>query len=303
MMASLRNRLPKHTLLYLLYALLLTAALLYLRFPAEQFRSYCMKRVERFLPGTECTLGPMQYVVPFSLRIDGAGLAKTGRGETNFLVLEQLTLTPVWRHPLSQFNFSGTAYTGSYRGRITIDSEAKNFSIASLQINGFDLAAMTYLQEKSGREISGTLELDGSYSGPADQPLSGRGRGQVTIEEGSVELSQQILGLAALAIEHGGAQWNYTPLNLQLSGGKLQSDEIVADFTGTVQLKDPWYFGEVAVRGTLRPQPAFLRSMPEVQQAVSRLQRQYGAQTLPFQMNGTLAKPTFAFGSPEQQVQ
>ena len=54
------------SLLYILYAVLLTAVLLYVRFPAEKFKQYCVGQIENLVPESTCTIKHIGYRFPLS---------------------------------------------------------------------------------------------------------------------------------------------------------------------------------------------------------------------------------------------
>lgn len=56
-----------------LYTFLLSAVLLYFRFPAEKVKLYCEVHMEQLLAGTDCSIEKIRYSFPFSIALDNVG--------------------------------------------------------------------------------------------------------------------------------------------------------------------------------------------------------------------------------------
>ena len=68
-------------LFYCGYAVVLTAVLLYVRFPAQEFKEYCTRKAEGLFNGTKCTIGKIAYAFPFSIRFDTVKFTSKERSE------------------------------------------------------------------------------------------------------------------------------------------------------------------------------------------------------------------------------
>ena len=56
-------------LIYLLYALMVTAVLLIIRFPNEKVKTFLVETVENKLPESQCSIDNVSYKFPLTIKV------------------------------------------------------------------------------------------------------------------------------------------------------------------------------------------------------------------------------------------
>lgn len=283
------------TLFYLLYAVVLTAALLYLRFPTEKFRAYCEKKVESILVDSDCSIEGIGYRPPFSLLFTNFQLVREMDGQSSTFMLHRLAVTPVLPDFLHTFQLGGELYQGSMAMKVALDNQEKTFALSDIALSGVSLEEMAANVHLLDRQVSGKMHLSGNYRANLSAPFKGTGKGELRIEEGSVELLQPILSLRNLTFDRISTNLALEKEMVRFDGGTFNGKEIGAEFSGEMRLASPLPNSIVILGGQLTPRDNFLAAHPGEKRLVEQLLRRYRTNALPFKVGGTVRRPTFRF--------
>ncbi len=312
--------------LYGIYALLLVAILLYLRFPTQKFKTFCLQVINQHLSGYESSIESLRYQFPLTLVASnlhlqannqtaksrssaGAipGASDTGPGKRNeaktpamageVFDLPKVTLTPSLSGRGKTFFISITAYGGTHQAILTLDRAHNTFTLSKIEINGFDLAKLAWLQVQTGRAITGLLTIQGSYSGQSGQDISrGTGQGTVHIKNGTFELLAPIFSLKNIDVESGEALIKLHEQKMLVTKGKFSGKELAGTFSGQIDsLGVSLAAIQLDLTGALAPLPALVKKSGQAQPLLQQLQKNHA--TLPFHLQGTIGKPVFRFDS------
>jgi type II secretion system protein N len=281
--------------LYLLYGLGLTAVLLYVRFPTEKFRQFCEKRIERYLPGITCEINKVVYRFPLSAVLAQVKLTAREEEDQAGLGIKELVVTARPKTLFNGYLLDADILGGTLIAELDLDGQDNTFQLNNIALQNLDLGAVAGSLGDIEREMSGVLEYAGSYQADSNHPLHGSGKGLVKVGKGSMTLLQPVLGLSAIDFES--VAMNVTQENgvVGLSEGKMNGQDIVADFTGELRVVAPLGNSILLLSGQMEPQDDFLRSNPREQQVVQRLLNRYKMTALPFKVGGTVKRPLFRF--------
>ena len=281
--------------MYVMYAVLLTAVLLYVRFPAVKFKQYCVQRIENLSPDGTCTIGRIGYRFPLSVAFETITLDRVIDGQETGIVVDQLVISPeapkFWR----TFAITGKIYSGLFAGILDLDRRADSFQLTNIHAEGLQADVLARSLGITERKISGVVEISGDYKAPNSDPGDGTGKGIVQIVSGSFSLLQPILNLSTLAFDKLTMLVIHEHGVVQLNDGEFAGKEILADFTGDLQLASPFLNSNISLSGHMEPDEGFLRSNPQEQQVVQTLLQRYKMTVLPFKVGGTLQSPLFRF--------
>ena len=100
------------SLCYFAYGVLLTAVLLYVRFPAERFKEFCEKRIEHLLPGSSCNIDNVVYRFPLSTVLETIVISRVVDGQETDMVVERLAIYPEPLQFWKAFELKGEIYSG-----------------------------------------------------------------------------------------------------------------------------------------------------------------------------------------------
>lgn len=284
------------TLFYLLYAAVLTAVLLYIRFPTEKFKLYCEKRIEHLLPADSvCSIDRIGYHFPMSVIVSNMQLTEVVDGTHSHLLVSRLVVTPDFANFLKAFSLSGELYKGNFALKLTIDRPAKSFQLNDVQLSGFNLEKWANDFNLLDRKVSGIVGFTGNYQGKYTSPLEGEGKGKLVIADGSMELLQPVLSISNFEFERIVVDMTHEKGVLGFIGGEVLGKEITADFIGEMKTTIPLINSNILLSGHLIPKEGFLAAHPAEQYVVEQLLRRYKTPALPFKVGGSVKRPTFRF--------
>jgi len=286
------------TLLYLLYAVVLTAVLLYIRFPTEKVKLYCEKRIEHLLPPESvCRIDSINYQFPLSVRVTNVQITEIVDGTHSQLLVSRLIVSPDLANMPKTIILNGEMYQGNFALKLTVDVQGKNFQLDDIQLDGFNLDKWANDFSLLDRKVSGIVGFTGNYQGKYTSPLEGEGKGKLVIADGSMELVQPVLSLSSLEFERIAVDMTHKKGVLGLLGGEVLGKEITADFIGEMKTTIPLINSNILFSGNLTPKEGFLAAHPAEQNVVKQLLRRYKTPALPFKVGGSIKRPTFRFSS------
>jgi type II secretion system protein N len=283
--------------LYCCYAVVLTAVLLYVRFPGAEFKEYCLRQAEGLFSGTECTIGNISYEFPLGILFkDVSFSSSSNQTRTPLFVLSSLTISSGLKDFGKTYVLSGRSYSGNFSGTLHARQKDQEFSLDPLTIQDLNLAEMKPVHGILGREISGRFDYTGTYSAVVNQYLAGKAAGRVKLREGKITLLQPVLNLKEIDLQQVEMEIRYDKHRLQVTKGKAAGSELSAGFSGTVQVISPWYLSNVATTGDIALQAEYMRENTQARNEIAVLQRQFKKSTIPFRVVGSLQKPALRFG-------
>jgi len=281
------------SLLYLLYALVLTAVLLYVRFPTEKFRMYCEHRLEQAMGKKKCTIGKIVYHFPAAIEFRKVKIGATSGNKNGGFLLDRLTLSPSPSGFLTSWQLGGNLYEGFVKATLVLQIKEKAFQLKNVRIEGVNVTAIVTSMLSLKREITGELVFSGEYKAKFEQPTNGLGNGNLSLSSGDIRLVRPILTLNSIAFKDINVFWEYGKSIIRLTKGKMAGLQLDADFAGTLQVPLGAPESRLNVRGLLVPKEQFLKDKPQVEKLVQRLMQRYKKSAVPFRVGGTLNKPTF----------
>ncbi len=284
------------TFIYLLYAVVLTAVLLYIRFPTEKFKLYCEKRIEHLLPpDSVCRIDRINYHFPMAVIVTNLQITEVVEGTHSHLLVSRLVVSPDLSNFLRAFALSGELYKGSFALKLTLDVPAKSFQLSDVHLKGFDMEKWADDFSLLDRKVSGIVGFTGNYQGKYPSPLDGVGKGKLVITDGNMELLQPVLSLSTFEFERIVVEMAHEKGVLGLTGGEVLGKEITADFNGEMKTTLPLVNSTILLSGHLTPKEGFLAAHPAEQYVVEQLLRRYKTPVLPFKVGGSVKRPTFRF--------
>ncbi|WP_419176033.1 type II secretion system protein GspN [Desulfosediminicola sp.] len=286
-------------LFYLIYALLITSALLVVRFPTEKFLRYAEKKVEAALPGSKVKLSTMSYAFPLSVHLGRAQMSGLDNDE-DILLLQQVQITPKLDGLGFVYHVSGSVLGGSFATELKIAPADKRYSLKTLELTGIDLSRSAPLSRIFRRDIQGVLKFSGEYSNSFDASVGSgtgmAGEGVLRITNGSFALRQSVLTLKTLDFDSLDTVVMMQDGVLTLNEGVLEGKELQANFTGNLVVANTPQSWKLDLAGGMVPNKDFLQEKPQMVSVVNRLRKQYKKNDLPYTVSGTLANPSFRFG-------
>lgn len=282
----------------LCYTLLLSATLLYLRFPAKEFKLFCEAQLVQILPGSQCSIGTIRYTFPLTLTLSPIIFSEGPENDAPLYTIQRATVHPDLTAPGSLFQVGLKAYGGSHSFTLARDRARQGFRLLKIQLNNLDLAKIPLLQQGLGRTISGSLSGTGHYQASwKDGQLSHRAQGKLHLTTGHLGLLLPILSLKDIDLSNLETDIVLQERRIVLSNGQFQGKELNGYFAGDLLIGNPWKHSELALHGSLEPLPPLLKKSRYAKNMVLQLKKQQNRSTLPFLLQGNIQRPRFKFDS------
>lgn len=288
------------SLLCVLYAVILTCCLLFVRFPSAKAEQYIQHQLADIFEGTSWEFGQFTMALPFSLGVTGISVRNSDGSDV--VNVPQLKLTPeldgIYPGCFAEAEILG----GKLSGVMTYRPGQKEIKFSEIEAENIDLNLLGYFEENIGRKVIGKLTANGQFQVDSlVEPKGGTGRAEVTVSEGELALKQKVLTLDAIAFETLRFVLEYRSGNVEISEGKLKGEEFNADFNGTLGITGPFADNTIALEGEFTVRPELIRRNPQLVQQVRRMQQQFRTNRIPFEIKGTLGRPSLVIARNEGQ--
>jgi len=280
----------------LLYGLVLTGVLLYVRFPAGKVEDYLTKKISALGHGVAVDIGKCGYGFPAELRCDNLSIRAREKKE-EMVILESMIISPLVTGLGLRYNLTGEVAGGTFRTVVDFSPRMKTVKLSDLALTDMDLSRLGLVEKNLQREVRGMLDFHGSMVVSLKEPGLTVQEGKLTVREGYFVLRQQILMVDRLQMKPLDVQMAYENGELRLRDGSLRGNQLVVDFSGELKANDTMADWEMALKGSITPAQEYVAANPQVQRVVKRLQRQFTGNSLPYIVSGSLGVPRFRFGS------
>lgn len=280
----------------ILYTFLLTAALLYFRFPAEDFKLFCQNKLSQLLPETQCSIADVRYKFPLGLAVETIHFKDKQKMPQTLFTVDQAFIRPKLASFLSQFHVAFTAYDGKHDFSVLINKAEQTFSLEDIRLAHLNLAKIPFLEKAFKRDITGSLSGNATFhfTWNNEKPMRS-GQGNLRIDKGSFSLLFPILSLKKTDIEEFKTDFTLQEDRILLSKGYFQGKELRGKFGGNIILQTPFKLSEFDCNGSLEPLPPLLKKSKYAQNMVIQLKKQHNRATLPFLLQGNVQRPRFTF--------
>ncbi len=283
---------------YVFYALIITAGLLYLRFPSGLIKDYLETRGERSNSPFSISIGQVSPSLPFGLKLHEARVAQRANPNKIIFRADRVYIKPTIGTLFVgnlNFCFESLAYDGVLEG-------CTNFSEKSLQAPFStsmvlkDIRLAKYdLRSLIGRHVEGRLDGTVAYNGKNDLLIEGSGEADLRLSDGRLELLQPILSLDSIDFSQISIKMALQNRKINLTQVALEGPNMRGTLSGIISLQKDIGKSQLDLRGTIEPFSDFFKSLPGTRDTVKLFQRRLKRGTLTFIIRGTLTEPSIQF--------
>ena len=282
--------------LYFIYAVILTAVLLVIRFPDEKVKHFIADTIETKFPDTQCRLGRISFRLPLAFHIHDIQLNSATDSKLVFTV-DDIFIRPKFDKPAKLFHFSIMAYGEEHECLTRVDWQKKEMIIDELKINQLNLAELEFIHNKLGRKLSGLMDITGKFRKSVKKGDTGVVKGKMVITDGELQLLRPILLQNTIDIKKAEMDYTLNKKIFTLNNGHFEGSRLKGEFAGSIHLLSPWIATKLNLKGKLVPKAGILKNNPRATRIVGRLKTQHKSSTPPFIIKGELGKPFFRFGT------
>lgn len=283
---------------YVLYAIIVTAGLLFLRFPSGLIKDYLETRGERSNSPFSVSIGQVSPSLPFGLKLDKARIAQRANPNKIIFRADRVFIKPTLATLLGgnlNLCFESLAYDGVLEGCANfIDKSLQapfstSMVLKHIRLGKYDLRGLI------GRHVEGRLDGTVAYNGKNDLLIDGNGEADLRLSDGRLELLHPILSLDAIDFSQVSVKMALQDRKINLTRVALEGPNMRGTLSGTISLQKDIGKSRLDLRGTIEPFSDFFKSLAGARDMVKLFQRRLKRGTLTFIIRGTLTEPSIQF--------
>ena len=284
---------------YLLFALSLTVALLYYRFPSDALGDYLQATANRANSRLVLSVGRVELRFPIGLNFVETEVALKDMPDTVILRADSLLLKPQLGSLLqgkSEYCFQCMAYEGDLIGCVYFKKDRTGGLIdTEIELKNVRVGDYAYLSQLIGRHIEGTLGGTVSYRGQHNLLMDGSGEANLTLSHGSVELLQPFLTFESIDFNEMEIEILFKKQQINLTRLELKGEQFHGTLSGTITLKEKFAESWLDLRGTIEPFAALFKGARGTHDTVKLFKERIQRGTLSFVISGTVEEPKIRF--------
>ena len=285
---------------YALFFVVLTAGLLYFRFPSDAVKDFLRARAEEANPPLSVSVGRLSPSILGGVKLEKARIAFREAKDRVLLEADSLLLRPVvWSflRGESAYTFNGSAYEGDISGRIEFKREESGeeieTAIALKDIRAEDFGYFSYLV---GRPVQGTLGGTISYTGPPKNAAAdGSGEARLRLVDGKMKLLEPFLTFESIDFKEMDIELSLQQRRINVARLELKGSQMQGTLSGMILLKDDFKDSSLNLKGTIEPFAAFFESSGGTRDTVAFFRQRLKQGTLSSVIQGTLGEPEVKF--------
>lgn len=284
---------------YLLYCVLLTAALLYYRFPSESIADYLESVVAKANPRIILSLESLRPGFPLSVDLIDAKISLKKAPRKPLLRVKNVSLRPeAWAflHGTPVYHFDAYVYAGNIKGDVRFENQELIAPFTTtMKLKDLHIGRHPYLSPLIGRDVSGILGGDIVYTGQYTNLIEGVGEAILSISEGRVKLLQPILGLESLQFDRLSMKITLKNKKVALSDVGLEGRAVKGQLSGIIILNNDIPASRLDLRGTLEPLGGLFGNLKGDSNSLKFLRKSLKSLKRSFVIRGTFRDPEFKF--------
>ncbi|MBW1935219.1 MAG: type II secretion system protein GspN [Deltaproteobacteria bacterium] len=284
---------------YILYSLLLCAALLYYRFPSEEAKDYLEGSFARAAPQFSLSIHRVSLDPGFRIKLEKIDVSRRLEPELFVFKAGSLFIRPRLRSFLrgkKVFCFEGTAYGGHLNGCAGGMAKRKEAPFSfSLQLEALRLETFDGLQRWLGRRVKGTLSGNISCTETTDSLLKGSGDAHLRLAKGEVELLQPVLGLRSVKFDKIEMRVSLKSGRAELVSAEMEGPDLKGSVTGTIILSKEILKSRLNLKGNVEPRRGFYQTISNNPLSSKFFKARAKRGRLYFSIRGILEKPSLQF--------
>ena len=245
----------KRSIGYGLFALIVLAAVVYIRLPANFLERYVVSRITENQPDLLVTLADAKPQFPTGVRLDHLVIRFLDRGGVTVEFERVSAAAALARLLLGRLAFSvvARAYGGDIRGDVAFtDRFSSSGPIrADMKFEEVNLGKCSYAKALSGRQIEGTASGTLLYSGTIEDSINGSGRLEITLRDGSIRFLSPAFGLDRLDFSRAEGEAILENRTLKIRNLQLAGRDFQGTFSGQILLDNEFQKSRLDMKGTL----------------------------------------------------
>jgi type II secretion system protein N len=237
------------------FALIVLAAVIYVRLPADFFERYLVSRITESRQDILVTLSGAKPQLPPGVRLDHLVIRFLDQGNAS-VEFERISAAAA----ISQFLLGRLALSveaRAYGGDISGDlSFADHFSSsgpirADMKFSEINIGRCSYTKALAGRPLDGLLSGTLLYDGRIEDAINGRGRLEITLRDGSIRFLAPVFGLDRFDFSRADGEATLENRILKIRNLRFVGKDVQGTLSGQVFLEKDFGKSRLDMKGTL----------------------------------------------------
>ena len=284
---------------YLLFALILTVALLYYRFPSDDLRDYLQSMADRANPPLALSVESVEPSFPIGLKLVETKVALKDLPDRVILRADSLLVRPqLWSLLRGKpvYGFHSLAYKGDLSGSVYFEKDGTTgFVDTTIDLKNIRVAEYAYLSQLIGRHVEGTLAGTVSYRGQRNPLMGGSGQANLRLSQGRVELLQPFITLESIDFNEMELDVVLEKQQINLSRLELKGQQLHGTLSGTITLKQKLEKSRLNLKGTIEPFAGLFKGTAGTGDTVQFFKQRLKGGAFPLMIQGTVEEPQIKF--------
>ena len=284
---------------YLLFALILTVALLYYRFPSDALRDYLQSMAYSANPPLALSVDSLELSLPIGLKLVETQVALKDMPDTIILSADSLLVRPqVWSlfRGKPVYRFHCVAYRGDLVGSVYVEKDGtRDFIDTKIDLRNIHVADHAYLSQLIGRHVEGTLDGTVSYKGQRNPLVDGSGQANLRLSQGRVELLEPFITLESIDFNEMQIEVGLEKQQINLSRLELKGQQLHGTLSGTITLRQELAKSRLDLKGTIEPFAGLFKGPAGTGDTVQFFKQRFKGGAFPVVIQGTVGEPKIKF--------
>jgi type II secretion system protein N len=240
---------------YGVFALIVLAAVIYLRLPADFLERFIVSTITESRPDLLVTVTDAKPQFPPGVRLDHLVIRFLDLGSASVECERISAVAAISQLLLGRLAFSleARAYGGDIRGKVSFTDRFSSSGPlrADMTFSEVGVGRCSYLKALSGRQIDGTLNGTLLYDGRVEDAVNGRGRLEIRLRDGSIRFLSPVFGLDRLDFSRANGEAALENRTLAIRNLQFEGRDFQGTLSGRVFLDKDFRNSRLDMKGTL----------------------------------------------------
>ena len=285
----------KQWLWYLIFAVCLTAILLYINFPSKALTDYIRVQAENRYPDIKIDFDKIYLTFYPGIQIRGLKISLKEYPDTPVYVSEKSSIRVSilsWIKGDPEYYFESSVKGGEISGVIEEKNEVKKERVdATIELKGIKLDQNIFIHPIVSERIEGSVAGKIIFMGNLSDPLKGNTEISLNLSDGMIKFKKPIFDLNALEFKKLNISGVIDKRRLNIKEFNMTGEDINGSATGTIQIGNQIQNSRLNLKTELEPLPSLYQDMPKVGNAINGIKSKMSNGKLRVDLQGTLDRP------------
>jgi type II secretion system protein N len=285
----------KQWLWYLIFAVGLTALLLYINFPSKALTDYIRVQAENGYPDINIDFDKIGLTLYPGIQIRGLKITLKEYPDTPVYVSEKTSIRVSilsWIKGDPAYYFESSVNGGEISGVIQEKNEVKKERVdAAIELKEIKLDKRIFIHPIVSERIEGSVAGKIIFMGSLSDPLKGNTEISLNLSDGMIKFKNPIFDLNALEFKKINISGVIDNRRLNIKEFNMTGKDVNGSATGTIQIGNEIQNSRLNLKTEIEPLPSLYQDIPKVGKAINGIKSKMSDGKLRIDLRGTLDRP------------